>query len=165
VHSHAVSSLTPLSQLPLTLHLRAWFTLRGNCPCGIQLTMRLINVHTRQFEEFIGRNIPQYAILSHTWEDEEVTYKHYVDGQWRDMKGYVKIDKTCCLAKINGIDYAWVDTCCIDKRSSAELTEAINSMFHWYQRAQVCANVAGMSFHLTQAYPDRLFLLLDVMII
>jgi hypothetical protein len=102
--------------------------------------MRLINVHTRALEEFIGRNIPMYAILSHTWEEEEVSYADYIDGKHLDnfMKGFVKIDMACRLAEVDCIDYAWVDTCCIDKRSSAELTEAINSMFRWYEGAEVC---------------------------
>lgn len=53
-------------------------------------------------------------------------------------KGYGKILKTCQLARQAGLQYAWVDTCCIDKSSSAELTEAINSMFRWYQRSAIC---------------------------
>ena len=100
--------------------------------------MRLINTFTRQFEEFIGSNIPPYAILSHTWEEEEVTFKQYLDGGCYDLKGYFKIDMTCRWAIKGGIGYAWVDTCCIDKSSSAELTEAINSMYRWYERASVC---------------------------
>jgi hypothetical protein len=100
--------------------------------------MRLINTHTRQFREFIGNNIPPYAILSHTWEEEEVTYKHYTDGNHQNMKGYAKIDMTCRLAEKQGLEHAWVDTCCIDKSSSAELSEAINSMFRWYKIAVVC---------------------------
>jgi hypothetical protein len=102
--------------------------------------MRLINTTTRAFEEFLGGNIPQYAILSHTWEEEEVSCADYLDGKHltSHMKGYAKIDKTCEIAAEEGIQYAWIDTCCIDKRSSAELTEAINSMFRWYERAEVC---------------------------
>lgn len=102
--------------------------------------MRLINTRTRKFEEFIGRNIPRYAILSHRWEEEEVSYADYVEGRHLTfrMKGFQKIDKTCQQAARDGYEYAWIDTCCIEKRSSAELTEAINSMFRWYQRAAVC---------------------------
>jgi hypothetical protein len=102
--------------------------------------MRLINTRTRKFEEFMGRNIPKYAILSHTWEEEEVSYTDYVDSRHlaSHMKGFEKIHKTCQSAEREGIQYAWIDTCCIDKRSSAELTEAINSMFRWYMRAAVC---------------------------
>ncbi|KAH6638784.1 heterokaryon incompatibility protein-domain-containing protein [Boeremia exigua] len=100
--------------------------------------MRLINTKTREFEEFIGDDVPGYAILSHTWGKDEVTYQHYVSGNCQSMKGYAKIDMTCRIAARSQIGYAWVDTCCIDKSSSAELSEAINSMFRWYQHAVVC---------------------------
>ncbi|KAF2125484.1 hypothetical protein P153DRAFT_114085 [Dothidotthia symphoricarpi CBS 119687] len=94
--------------------------------------MRLINTKTRAFEEFIGWHVQAYAILSRTWEKEEVTYKDYVDGRYCNMKDSKKIDMTCQKALAEEgkeILYAWVDTCCIDQSSSAELTEAINSMF------------------------------------
>mgnify|MGYP001940481588 CR=1 FL=1 len=100
--------------------------------------MRLINTHTGLFEEFIGRQIPKYAILSHTWEEEEVSYQDYISGACQHRKGYSKIRKTLDLANESDIQYAWVDTCCIDKSSSAELTEAINSMYRWYQRSAIC---------------------------
>jgi hypothetical protein len=100
--------------------------------------MRLINTSTRSFEEFITRNIPAYAILSHTWRDEEVTYKDYIEGRYATMHGFKKIEMTCQLAKHAGIRYCWIDTCCIDKSSSAELTEAINSMYAWYRNAHRC---------------------------
>jgi hypothetical protein len=38
----------------------------------------------------------------------------------------------------NKLEWAWVDTCCIDKKSSAELSEAINSMYAWYAEAAAC---------------------------
>ncbi|KAK0658061.1 heterokaryon incompatibility protein-domain-containing protein [Cercophora newfieldiana] len=101
--------------------------------------MRLINTKTYAFEEFIGRNIPKYAILSHTWEEEEVSFADVTSNpRYKEKKGWNKIDMTCQLALTQGYQYAWVDTCCIDKSSSAELTEAINSMFRWYQRAEFC---------------------------
>jgi hypothetical protein len=100
--------------------------------------MRLINTRTGLFEEFIGRNIPKYAILSHTWEEEEVSFKDTSDPSCKSKKGYGKIAMTCRLAAQAGLGYAWVDTCCIDKSSSAELTEAINSMFQLYKRAEIC---------------------------
>jgi hypothetical protein len=100
--------------------------------------MRLINTSTLLLEEFIGRAIPRYAILSHTWEDDEVTFKGYSDGTHRNKKGFQKITNTCAIVARSGLAYVWVDTCCIDKSSSAELTEAINSMFRWYERAEVC---------------------------
>ncbi|KAK5657628.1 hypothetical protein OQA88_2700 [Cercophora sp. LCS_1] len=100
--------------------------------------MRLINTSTKVLEEFIGRNIPEYAILSHTWAEEEVTFKDFTAGSYNTMKGYQKIEATCRLAREAGIQYAWVDTCCIDKSSSAELTECINSMYRWYGRSKIC---------------------------
>lgn len=102
--------------------------------------MRLINTNTRAFEEFNGRSIPQYAILSHTWEEDEITFKDMECGSARylEKKGYRKIEMTCRLAAAEGLRYAWIDTCCIDKSSSAELTESINSMFRWYKRSAKC---------------------------
>ena len=100
--------------------------------------MRLINTTSLLFEEFLGRNIPKYAILSHTWEDGEVSFKDMESPGAVAKQGYRKIEMTCQLARDASLDYAWVDTCCIDKSSSAELSEAINSMFRWYQRAEVC---------------------------
>ncbi|KAJ9145477.1 HET-domain-containing protein [Pleurostoma richardsiae] len=101
--------------------------------------MRLINTITGGLEEF-SRNIPAYAILSHTWEEgEEVEFKDTSNVAFCETKrGYNKIIMTCRLAAAAGIRYAWVDTCCIDKSSSAELTEAINSMFRWYERSEIC---------------------------
>ncbi|KAK4112226.1 HET-domain-containing protein [Canariomyces notabilis] len=80
-----------------------------------------------------------YAILSHTWEDEEVSFQEFANlDKAKEKAGYAKIDQTCRIAKSQGLQYAWVDTCCIDKTSSAELTEAINSMFQWYRQSDVC---------------------------
>jgi hypothetical protein len=100
--------------------------------------MRLINTSSGAFEEFIGGDIPKYAILSHTWEEEEVSYQDYLGGAFSHKKGYNKVKKPLELARLDNIQYVWIDTCNIDKRSSAELTEAINSMYQWYQRSQVC---------------------------
>jgi hypothetical protein len=85
-------------------------------------------------------NIPPYAILSHTWgaDTEEVTFRDVMDGTGRSKTGYDKIQFCGEQAKRDGLLYFWVDTCCIDKSSSAELTEAINSMFRWYQNADKC---------------------------
>ncbi|KAI4870265.1 heterokaryon incompatibility protein-domain-containing protein [Hypoxylon rubiginosum] len=83
-----------------------------------------------------------YAILSHTWGPDEVPFqKDLTSAKW--MQEFAKIEKTYELAKEGNIQYAWVDTCCIDKSSSAELSEAINSMFRWYQEAAVCFALKG----------------------
>ena len=100
--------------------------------------MRLINTITLEFEEFEGSDIPAYAILSHRWEKEEVLFKDVERGVHAVKKGWDKIARCCEQARYDDLDYAWVDTCCIDKSSSAELSEAINSMFKWYQRSIRC---------------------------
>jgi acyl carrier protein len=52
--------------------------------------------------------------------------------------GFSKIVGCCMWAKRDGLEYAWIDSCCIDKRSSAELSEALNSMSQWYKNASRC---------------------------
>lgn len=102
--------------------------------------MRLINTATLQLEDFTLRDIPPYAILSHTWAEDEVTFQEMVASgpDLRGKHGYTKIIETCRLATEQGLGHAWVDTCCIDKSSSAELTESINSMFGYYARSSIC---------------------------
>ncbi|PMD59340.1 heterokaryon incompatibility [Hyaloscypha bicolor E] len=91
-------------------------------------------------KDLVGDNIPPYAILSHTWgaDTEEVTFKNLIDGTGKGKAGYNKILFCEEKAASHGLQYFWVDTCCIDKSSSAELQEAINSMFHWYRNAAKC---------------------------
>lgn len=104
-------------------------------------TMRLIHVHTFQLREFLGHpsTFPNYAILSHTWEDDEVSFQDFQDiALARRMMGFNKIKYCCEQAAEDGFEWAWVDTCCIDKTSSSELSEAINSMYDWYGTAMVC---------------------------
>jgi hypothetical protein len=98
--------------------------------------MRLLHVETRQLEEFV--NPPPYAILSHTRDSTEVTYHDMQKGTAHDHPGYLKIEYSCRQAVKYGYHYVWIDTCCIDKSSSAELSEAINSMFQWYARSEIC---------------------------
>ncbi|KAK5662527.1 hypothetical protein OQA88_8439 [Cercophora sp. LCS_1] len=100
--------------------------------------MRLIHTTTYRFREFNDRDAPPYAILSHTWGDEEVTFQDMARGLLTRTSGGKKTAQTCRLASEMGIEYAWVDTCCIDKSSSAELTETINSVFEYYARADIC---------------------------
>ncbi|KAF2972352.1 hypothetical protein GQX73_g1355 [Xylaria multiplex] len=150
--------------------------------------MRLINTHTLELEECL-EIVPRYAILSHTWGNEEVSLQDWLapetqhhllsllntlenddraqrnfwewalathaskadadsrDRHWHSLLGpnkrlerfgFWKILKTCLQARKDGLDYLWVDTNCIDKTSSAELSEAINSMYAWYRRASIC---------------------------
>lgn len=101
--------------------------------------MRLINATTLRLEDFSLKPKPGYAILSHTWEvDEEVSYQEMLNRSNPYKKGWDKIRNTCARALTNRLYYVWIDTCCIDKTSSAELSEAINSMFAWYRDAEEC---------------------------
>jgi hypothetical protein len=90
-------------------------------------------------KDLIG-DIPPYAILSHTWgnDDEEVTFKDLAEGSGRMKRGYEKILFCVTQASNDGLQYIWIDTCCIDKSNNAELSEAIISMFRWYRNATKC---------------------------
>ncbi|KAI1322659.1 heterokaryon incompatibility protein-domain-containing protein [Xylariaceae sp. FL0255] len=85
-----------------------------------------------------GSVIPPYAILSHTWGTEEVTYEDLKHGTGLRKSGYHKIRFCGEQAERDGFRHFWVDTCCINKSSDAELSEAINSMFRWYCDAAKC---------------------------
>jgi len=100
--------------------------------------MRLLNTSTLKLHTFVGEAVPGYAILSHRWDNEEVTFHQLQDGTGQKLPGYSKIRNCCSQAKLDGWQYVWIDSCCIDKTSSAELSESINSMYQWYKDAQVC---------------------------
>ena len=91
-------------------------------------------------KDFGRSKIPKYAILSHTWgaDVEEVAYRDLIDGTGKNRVGYEKIRFCGEQARHDGLQYFWVDTCCIDKSNNNELAEAINSMFRWYRDAAKC---------------------------
>ncbi|KAF5363023.1 hypothetical protein D9758_012651 [Tetrapyrgos nigripes] len=123
--------------------------------------MRLLNTKTLRVQEFLTK-IPPYAILSHTWENEEVTFQDIQNiatlaatfngrqlsfndiraflrsAQLPVKKGYTKVVQACVRARNSAFDWIWIDSCCINKESSAELSEAINSMYQYYENAVVC---------------------------
>jgi hypothetical protein len=87
--------------------------------------------------------IPRYAILSHRWAsdpDDEVSFEDMTlrPDATTNKRGYQKLRNCCAQALTDGYNWVWIDTCCIDKKSSAELSEAINSMFVWYTKSDVC---------------------------
>ena len=108
--------------------------------------MWLIETSTLRLTSFSSSTkCPPYAILSHAWGEDldEVSFQEMalddLSPSTTKKPGFEKIAKTCKLARTaHGLKYTWVDTCCIDKTSSAELSEAINSMFAWYEQADVC---------------------------
>ncbi|KAF4815043.1 Vegetative incompatibility protein HET-E-1 [Colletotrichum siamense] len=125
--------------------------------------MRLLDVKTLRVVEFNNDAVPSYAILSHTWGEGEITYQdlnpqfdqsysqakamrdilkakngHQFSSQVKTKKGLFKVEQAAKRALSDGYNYIWIDTCCIDKSSSAELSEAINSMYQWYRNAGIC---------------------------
>jgi hypothetical protein len=104
--------------------------------------MWLLNARTLELHEFIGNNVPPYAILSHVWGPEEVSFAEMKKAKHREAAkkkiGFSKIEGCCAQVVRDGHEWAWVDSCCIDKRSSAELSEAINSMWTWYADSRRC---------------------------
>ncbi|KAI1095157.1 HET-domain-containing protein [Rostrohypoxylon terebratum] len=103
--------------------------------------MRLMDTTSPPYtiEEFLGDSIPPYAILSHTWGQEEVTFEEWqnIDSSTYQKSGFKKIQGACMQAKRDGFNWLWVDTNCI-QRGPLELAEAINSMFRWYRDAEIC---------------------------
>jgi hypothetical protein len=84
--------------------------------------------------------IPEYAILSHTWgtDAEEVTLGDLLSGTGQCKSGYEKLKFCARQATRDGLKHFWIDTCCIDQSNSPEVSEAINSMFRWYSQARRC---------------------------
>lgn len=131
--------------------------------------MRLLSTKTFEVTPISEDEIPPYAILSHTWDKEEVTLQ--------DMQGFgVKLMSTASrnqlikekpalrkvleaakLAADEGHDWIWIDTCCIDKTSSAELSEAINSMYRWYQNSDICYVYLADATEEVRRHPKRSF--------
>ncbi|TRX91643.1 hypothetical protein FHL15_007425 [Xylaria flabelliformis] len=106
--------------------------------------MRLLNIQTLEIDEFYDP--PKYAIVSHTW-DKEMTFQEWQSSSGRLRRKYSKVISAANQATRDGLAYLWIDTICIDKTSSAELSEAINSMFSWYEDAKICyAYLSDVSF-------------------
>ncbi|KAH6612423.1 heterokaryon incompatibility protein-domain-containing protein [Boeremia exigua] len=107
--------------------------------------MRVLCVETLQFKEFHSLPDDDYATLSHVWGSNEISYE---DISRTTLPVPVPIEhKHEASAKLigcreqarkDGIKYLWIDTCCINQPNHSELSEAINSMFHWYQKSKVC---------------------------
>lgn len=105
--------------------------------------MRFLDTRTLQFvpdSELPLENI-EYAILSHRWgpAETEVSFEDVKLGRdFSNKKGFKKLEGFCKVAASVNYHYAWLDTCCIDKGNLVELSEAINSMYRWYQGSKIC---------------------------
>ncbi|KAH9942514.1 heterokaryon incompatibility protein-domain-containing protein, partial [Epithele typhae] len=114
--------------------------------------MRLLHTQTGQLCSFDGPSIPPYAILSHVWSRpddpghvSEQSYQDVVEVSALSHPEHSilpslspKIQASCAITNRHGYQYLWVDTCCINKSSSAQVSESINSMFAWYARSHLC---------------------------
>ncbi|KPI45079.1 Vegetative incompatibility protein HET-E-1 [Cyphellophora attinorum] len=117
--------------------------------------MRLIKVHPNgalELTDVDRHNVPQYAILSHTWESssQELSIQDIRNGTGTEKHGYRKLTFCAQRALQDGLQYFWIDSVCIDRSNSTELAEAINSMFRWYRGANVCY------VYLTDVHGDKL---------
>lgn len=102
--------------------------------------MHLLDTRSLELRHYVTREavIEPYAILSHTWGDDEVSFQQIQKLESKQSKGYKQIVECCTEAASEGYQYVWIDTCCIDKTSSAELSEAVNTMYNWYRNADLC---------------------------
>jgi hypothetical protein len=111
--------------------------------------MRLLNVHTFEFRTFLGDEVPNYSIASHRWIHDEASIKDITKRRNQESGGYKKVEGFCTYVKqANALykdthpelccDYLWIDTCCIDQKSSLEVDTAIRSMFQWYNKSVIC---------------------------
>lgn len=71
------------------------------------------DVNQLELQYFISDAIPEYAILSHTWTDDEVSFQDLqsASASIERKLGYAKIRLTCRQALRDGLIYVWVDTC------------------------------------------------------
>jgi hypothetical protein len=102
--------------------------------------MRLINCETLELHQFVDEHAPEYVTLSHVWRDGEVNHVEMLAPvhEVKRKLGYQKIVDCVRVCTTYRWNWLWVDTCCIDKSSSAELSEAINSMYTWYNSCIIC---------------------------
>jgi hypothetical protein len=107
--------------------------------------MRLLNTTSLKLQLFTPDLVPDYVILSHRWCSEEVLFEDLAQSPISDphhpartKEGFAKIEGVCRLARQDGYDWIWIDSCCIDKSSSAVLQKAINSIWNYYSGSNIC---------------------------
>jgi hypothetical protein len=75
--------------------------------------MRLLHSRTAEIRQFISDDdIPPYAILSHTWGTEEISFQQWVSmpSDLKLMEGYSKIKYCSEQAERDGLEWVWIDT-------------------------------------------------------
>lgn len=137
---HTIYPLVPavVSTVPQYLALSPSAILTTLSPKVAAAIMRLLNTGTLRIVHFPN---PPYATLSHVCQGDEASYQDIHALRAHPDPLYVaseKVRRFCAFARAEGFEWAWLDACCIDKTSSSELSEALNSMFRWYRDAVVC---------------------------
>jgi hypothetical protein len=107
--------------------------------------------------DFGGKTLPPYAILSHRWSDSEILLEDIASGAYKDrQEGYQKLEFCAKQAAQDGLQYFWIDTCCIDRWNLRERSRAINSMFQWYNNAAKCyVYLSDVSLSAAMDTPQR----------
>ncbi|KAK5746479.1 hypothetical protein LTR17_000859 [Elasticomyces elasticus] len=104
--------------------------------------MRLLNVHTFRFEEHHNElDVPPYVVASHRWQAGTEAMIDDIEHQRNtETKGYQKVEGFAKYIRehIAGVNWLWMDTCCVTQHSTKEVDEAVRSMFRWYANAHVC---------------------------
>ncbi|KAI8958484.1 heterokaryon incompatibility protein-domain-containing protein [Daldinia sp. FL1419] len=104
--------------------------------------MWFLNTEKLTLEYFNDAQVKRlpYAVLSHTWGSDEILFHEFADGReaLQSRTGWRKMTRFCETALRHGFKHAWMDACCIDKRNSADLSEAINSMYKYYYKSAAC---------------------------
>jgi hypothetical protein len=101
--------------------------------------LRLLDVRTYQVSVFNEAAAPRYAAISHTWGPDEVVFKDLVNFQYATLRGgFAKLQGACLTVIKLGIEWIWIDTVCIDRSSSVEVSDSVNSIFRWFRNSQFC---------------------------
>ncbi|KAK7437911.1 hypothetical protein VKT23_018346 [Stygiomarasmius scandens] len=119
-----------------------WRVASSEFPSSDARPLRLINTKTHRLVDFPEHRdeYPSYAILSHRWLDEEVTYQEYLRprDETKRKSGYRKILQACKQASRDGFEYIWIDTCCINQEDQDEVARNVKSMYAYYGNSDVC---------------------------
>ncbi|KAF8961870.1 hypothetical protein BDZ97DRAFT_1733502 [Flammula alnicola] len=100
----------------------------------------------------------RYAILSHTWLEDEVTFEDWKLGRNLSGPGYEKLQRFCQVAAAEyEVSLGWMDTICINKDSTSELDESIRSMYRWYENSFICLTYLANTTSLDDMPDDRWF--------
>jgi hypothetical protein len=105
----------------------------------VSSTFTHLDLPMKHIEEVVTTYF-QYATLSHRWGGKEpllqdIQGKSVYDSELDPVGGITKLRSFCKTAHDAGYNWAWSDTCCIDRSNNVELQESVNSMFVWYHHS------------------------------